>query len=70
MVVFIQLANLLVIFRHCSCNEQLGQIKNGVFRVAGMKILGRVGTHIFYLFYSGKKDNCMHFERHLAFQNA
>ena len=29
----------------------LGQIKISVFRVTGLKILGRVGTHIFYFFF-------------------
>ena len=38
-----------------------------VFRVTGMKRLGRVGTHIFF---SGKIYNFMHFERRNAFQNA
>ena len=37
--------------------------KISVFRVMGLKILGRVGTHIFF---SGKKYNFMHFERHFA----
>ena len=37
-----------------------------MFRVTGLKILGRVGTH----FFSEKKDNFMHFERHFVFQNA
>ena len=32
-----------------------------------LKILGRLGTHIFF---SGKKYNFIHFERHFAFQNA
>ena len=38
----------------------------------GLKILGRVGTHIFlnYIFFWKKIYNFMHFERHLAFQNA
>ena len=36
-----------------------------VFRVTGLKILGRVGTYIFLFFFSGKKIyNFMHFERH------
>ena len=35
-----------------------------VSRVMGLKILGRVGTHIFFDW------NFMHFERHFAFQNA
>ena len=39
--------------------------KISVFRVTGLKILGRVGTHIFFLIY-----NFMHFEKHFAFQNA
>ena len=34
-------------------------------------MLGRVGTHIFFkLFFLEKKYQFMHFERHLAFQNA
>ena len=37
-----------------------------VFRVTGLKILGRVGA----LFFFWKKYNFMHFERHFAFQNA
>ena len=41
-----------------------------VFRVTGMTILGRVGTHLFKLFYFWEKYNFMHFERHDAFQNA
>ena len=42
-----------------------------VFRVTGLKILGRVGIHIFLnSFFSGKKYNFMHFERRNAFQNA
>ena len=40
--------------------------KLSVFWVTGLKVLGRVGTH----FFSGKKHNCMHFERPNAFQNA
>ena len=37
----------------------------------GLKILGKVGAHIFlFLFFSRKENNNMHFERHLAFQNA
>ena len=45
--------------------------KISVFRVTGLKILGRVGTHILLIFFiSGKKYNFMHFERHFAFQNA
>ena len=46
---------------------QIGPNKKiSVFRVMGLKILGRVGTHIF----SRKKYMFMHFERHFAFQNA
>ena len=43
-----------------------------VFRATGLKISGRVGAHIpfFNYFFSGKKYNFMHFERHFAFQNA
>ena len=37
--------------------------KISVFGVKGLKILGRVGTHIFFFLD-------MHFERHFAFQNA
>ena len=55
--------------------------KISVFRVTGLKILGRVGIHKFFnnFFFSGKnillcilkgKYNFMHFERHFAFQNA
>ena len=34
-----------------------------VFRVTGLSILGREGTHIlFIIFYSGKTYNFMHFE--------
>ena len=40
--------------------------KISVFWVTGLKILGRVGT---YLFFCWKKYNFMHFERH-NFQNA
>ena len=39
--------------------------KISVFRVTGLKILGRVGTHIFFnYFFFWKKNNFMHFERH------
>ena len=42
-----------------------------VFPATGLKILGRVGTHIFLIiFFLGKKNNFMHFERHFTFQNA
>ena len=43
-----------------------------VFRVTGLKILGRVSTHIYFFnyFFSSKKYNFMHFERHFVFQNA
>ena len=47
--------------------------KKSLFGVTGLKILGRVGTHVFFcfcFFKSGKKYNFMHFERHYAFQNA
>ena len=47
--------------------------KLSVFRVRGLKILGRIGTHIpffFFFFFYRKNNNFMHFERHLAFQNA
>ena len=55
-----------------SCLEThiiLGQMKKiSVFRVTGLKILGRVGTHIFFLLE--KFYDFMHFERRFAFQNA
>ena len=45
--------------------------KISVFWVTGLKILGRVGTHIFFNhFLFWKKYNFMHFERHFAFQDA
>ena len=36
-----------------------------MFGVTGLKILGRVGTYIFFLlfFFGGKKYNIMHFKR-------
>ena len=42
--------------------------KISMFQVTGLKILGRVGTHILCIF-SGKKYNFIHFERHFTFQN-
>ena len=39
-----------------------------MFLVMGLKILGRVGTHIIFNDL-GKKYNFMHFERHFPFQN-
>ena len=42
--------------------------KTSVFRVTGLKILGRVFTH-FLSFFSGK-NKFMHLERHFAFQSA
>ena len=45
--------------------------KKSVFRVTGLKILGRVGKRIMFCKKkSGKKYNFMHFERHFAFQNS
>ena len=45
--------------------------KISVFRVTGLKIIGRVGTHIFFFnLKPEKKIFFMHFERHFAFQNA
>ena len=41
--------------------------KISVFRVTGLKTLGRVGIHIYFFW---KINNFMHFERHFAFQNA
>ena len=48
------------------------QINNlSVLWVTGLKNLGRIGTNIFLqFFFLEKKYNFMHFERHLAFQNA
>ena len=44
-----------------------GGIKISVFRVTGLKILGRVGTHIFFnYFFSGKNYNFMHFAYRLS----
>ena len=40
--------------------------KISLFRETGLKILGRVSTHIFFLW----KFFFMHFERHFLFQNA
>ena len=52
-------------------HSSLDQIKKTVFQVTGLKILGSVGTHLFfYYFFSGKIYNLMHFERHFAFQSA
>ena len=36
----------------------------------GLKILGKVGTLIFFYFFFLTKNHFMHFERHIAFQNA
>ena len=46
--------------------------KINMFLVTGLKILGSVGTHIFfkYFFSQKKKNNFMGFERYFAFQNA
>ena len=41
-----------------------------VFRVTGLKILGRVGTFFLLFYHSGKIYNFMYFERRFAFQNA
>ena len=43
-----------------------------VFQVTNLKILGRVGAHIFLIIFFRKKNiyNFIHFERHFAFQNA
>ena len=51
---------------------RIGPNKNiSVFRVTGLKIVVRVGTHIFLIIFFWKKIyNFMHFERHVAFQNA
>ena len=43
--------------------------KISVFWVTGVKILGRVGTHIFFKKENSGKNNFMHFERHFAFQD-
>ena len=44
------------------------KISQSVFRVTGLKILGRVDTYFFYYFFLD--FFCMHFERHFTFQNA
>ena len=44
--------------------------KISVFRITGLKILGRVGTHILFNYLFSGKSNFMHFERHFAVQNA
>ena len=45
--------------------------KISVFRVMGLKILDRIGTHIFFFliifFILEKKNNFMNFERHSRF---
>ena len=46
------------------------KLKKSVFRVTGLKISGRVGTHIFFNYFFWKKYYFMHFERRNAFQNA
>ena len=35
----------------------------------GLKILGKIGTHVILYVFLVKND-CMYFERHFAFQNA
>ena len=42
--------------------------KISVFQVTGLKILGWVVTHIFFLFFC-LEYNFMHFEKHYTFQN-
>ena len=45
--------------------------KNCVFRVTGLKILGWVGIHNYLIiFFSGKKYDFIHFERHFAILKA
>ena len=72
------LANLFKI--HNTCIPELSKhdiynpllrpnIKISVFQITSLKILGRVGTHIFFFFFM-EKCNFMHFERHFDFQNA
>ena len=51
------------------CVGMLGQIKKKCVLGNRSEILGKVGAHIFSIFFSGKKYNCMHFERHFNFQN-
>ena len=49
----------------------LAKLKISVFRVTGLKSLGREGTlFLLIIFFSGKKYNFIYFERHFAFQNA
>ena len=73
---------VLIVYSFITCvsklqnkpNKDIGELTAkdlGKFiRIPGLKILGRVGTHIFYLFFSGNKYNFMHFEWYFAFQNA
>ena len=57
------------LIEHFTCSSVLDPHMAGVFLVTGLKILGRVGTHIF-LFFFYFFFNFMQFERHFAFQNA
>ena len=57
------------LIEHFTCSSVLDPPMAGVFLVTGMKILGRVGTHIFFFFFIFF-FNFMHFEWHFAFPNA
>ena len=51
-------------------NNEFGKIKNKCVSVTGLNFLGRIGTHIFFIYFVLEKYNFMHFERQFAFQNA
>ena len=38
---------------------RLGELKNSVLRVTGLKILGRVGTNVFFIFFWKKIILCI-----------
>ena len=49
-------------FRYFVFKSNVGQIKCfSVFRVAGLNILGREGTHNYYYFFWEKKYSFIHF---------
>ena len=43
--------------------------KISVFRLTGLKILGRVGTYVFLIFFFLGKYDFMHFEKYFASKN-
>ena len=44
-----------ILSAHASYKHLLRPNKKSVFRVTGLNILGRVGTHIFFIFFFWKK---------------